>query len=291
MPVPSVLDDKILDKQNNYIYSVLKYKNILPKLVGTSSLLSQSYPADIDMICPIDIKPLGFNEVQRQFQNIFKRFDSYPNLFFVEFKLQNIKKDEKYKFFNKSDVNSSFFKDHYDSNKIDICKIDLLQFNNGIFQEISCIYFFNKIDLDMQKYINQLLTDQKHYVENGKYYKSLKRFMIASKLQTPPNVNAIVGISNFFNSFVGKAYQLSNYLMACEIYIGKYGVDDRVRMFLSNIGLEGLDESKISDVISEYEKLYNGEAKKFYKHFKIPVGRLMPFQEKRFEKFAGKRKI
>jgi len=279
---PNVLDEKILDKQNNYLYSVLKYKNNIPKVVGTSSLLSQNYPADVDMLCSIDIKPKGFNEIQRQFQKIFDRIKNKPNLFFVEFKLQNKEKDDKFKFFNLDDVSSDFFAKHYDADKIDLCKIDLLQFIGGVFQEVSCIYFFNKVDIDFNKYMNELLSDQKEKYDEGKYYKSLKRFMVASKLQTPPNVNVIIGISNFFNSYVGKVYQLANYLMACQIYIDKYGVDDRVKMFLSNIGLKGLEPSKIPDVISDYEKLYNGEALKFYKHFNIPVGSPMSFQRKRF---------
>jgi hypothetical protein len=281
---PSVLDEKILDKKSNYLYSVLKFKNSVPRLVGTASLESQNYPADIDMLCVLEEKPKGFNEVQRQFQKIFKKIASYPNLFFIEFKLQNKDKDDKYKFFNFDDVSSDFFAKHYDSSKIDICKIDLLQFNGGVFQEVSCIYFFNKIqNIEDYKvlYGSDLLNDQKEKYDEGKYYKSLKRFMVASKLQSPPNLNVIIGITNFFNSSVGKVYQLANYLMACQIYIDNFGIDDRVKMFLSNIGFKGLNPNKIDDVVVDYEKLYNSEALKFYKHFNIPVGSLMPFQRKR----------
>jgi len=283
MTVPSVLDYKILDNKDKYLYSVLKYKNNIPKIVGTSSLLNQNYPADIDLLCPIDIKPMGFNEVQRQFKTIFNRIKN-NNLFFIEFKLQNIDKDDKFKFYKLEDVGGSFFKDHYDSDKINLCKIDLLQFNNGIFQEVSCIYFFNKIDDNnfLEGYINELLVDQKEKYDEGKYYKSLKRFMVASKLQDPPNINPIIGITNFFNSKVGEIYQKTNYLMACQIYIEKFGIDARVRMFLNNIGLKGLNPKKISDIIKDYENLYNSEALKFYKHFNIPVGKLMKFQRKRF---------
>jgi hypothetical protein len=287
MSVPNVLDEKILDKQNNYLYSVLKYKNNIPRVVGTSSLLSQNYPADVDMLCALDVKPNGFNEVQRQFKKIFDRISKTPNLFFIEFKLQNVEKDDKFKFYKLDDVNGDFFAKHYNADKIDLCKIDLLQFNGGVFQEISCIYFFNKVDIDFNKYINELLNDQKEKYDEGKYYKSLKRFMVASKLQNPPNLNPIIGISNFFNSYVGKVYQLANYLMACKIYIDNFGIDDRVRMFLSNIGLKGLDPNKIDDIVADYEKLYNGEALKFYKHFEIPVGKAMKFQRKRFKKFEG----
>jgi len=278
---PSVLDEKILDKKSNYLYSVLKFKNSMPRLVGTASLQSQLYPADIDMLCVLETKPKGFNETQRQFKKIFDKIKSTPNLFFVEFKLQNKEKDDKYKFFNLDDVNSDFFAKHYNSSKIDICKIDLLQYLDNKFQDVSCIYFFNKDVVDMNKYTNELLNDQKEKFDEGKYYKSLKRFMVASKLQSPPNLNVIIGITNFFNSYVGKVYQLNNFISACMTYIDKYGFDDRVRMFLSNIGLKGLDKTGLEAISKDYDKLYNTEALKFYKHFRIPVGKLLPFQGKR----------
>lgn len=280
---PSVLDEQILDKNNNYLYSVLKYKNIIPKLVGTASLKSQYYPADIDMLCSIDIKPKGFSEVQRQFKKIFDKIKVKPNLFFIEFKLQNVD-NEKYKFFKENDIDGAFFKNHYDNNKIDFCKIDLLQFIDGYFQEISCIYFFNKIEsLDKfyDKYSSDLLDAQKEYYDEGQYYKSLKRFMTACKIQKPPNINVIIGITKFFNSYVGRIYQLNNHIMACLIYIDKFGIDERVKQFIYNIGLNGLDPKKLKNVSNDYSKLYNEEAFKFYKHFNIPIGKLMPFIGKR----------
>jgi hypothetical protein len=106
--------------------------------------------------------------------------------------------------------------------------------------------------------------------------------MIASSLQSPPNVNMIIGITNFFNSKVGQVYQLANFLMACEIYVSKFGIDDRVLMFLNNIGLNGYDPNKIHLIIKDYENLYNREAKKFYTHFSIPVGKLANFKKERF---------
>ncbi len=280
MSIPNVLDEKILNKQDNYLYGVLKYKDNEPKIVGTSSLKSQQYPADIDMLCPIENKPKNFNEVQRQFKIIFNKILKVPNLFFIEFKLQNNDKS-KHKFFKLNDVNSDFFRKNYKPENIDLCKIDLLQFKSGYFQEVSCIYFFNPLEVDKQKYINDLLDDQKELYNEGKYYKSLKRFMVASKLQEPPNTNVIIGITNFFNSQTGKLYQLNNHIMACMIYMDKFGVDGRVKMFIKNIGLDGLDPNKLKDVSDSYTKKYNEEALKFYKHFNIPVGSLMPFQKKR----------
>jgi len=287
MPVPNVLDEKILNKQENYLYSVLKYKDSLPKLVGTGSILSQAFPADIDLLCPVTNKPLGYAELQRQFKAIFKRISNYPNLFFVEFKLQNIDKDDKYKFYSLSDVDSSFFKDHYDSNKIDLCKIDLLQYMGDHFKEVSCIYFFNPVKVDLKKYIDDLLADQKHYYDEGSYYKSLKRFMLCCKLQNPPNLNVIIGITKLFNSAAGYVYQLNNHILACLIYMDKYGIDDRVKYFIKSIGYKNLNPLKLKDLSDDLAKLYNDEGLRFYKHFKIPVGKLLPYQYKRMGDLVG----
>jgi len=280
---PSVLDNKILDINNRYLYEVFKFKNSVPKVVGTASLQSQLYPADIDMLCVIDEKPRGFNEVQRQFIKIFNRMEARENLFFVEFKLQNKIKEEKYKFFDINDVDGDFFKNHYDVNKIDICKIDIIQYQNNKFQDVSIIYFFNKEKVDMNNYYDSVLQDQKDYYNEGKYYKSLKRLMVSLKLQDPQNVNMIIGITNFFNSEVGRVYQLNNFITACLTYINKYGMDERVRLFLNKFKLpDNITKEELEGISKKFENLYNKEAKKFYEHFKIPVGKKdIPFLKKR----------
>ena len=276
MTSPSVLDTKILNMNNRYLYEVFRYQQNIPQVVGTASLQSQLYPADIDMLCVLDKKPDSFNAVQTEFKNIFNRMKAYHNLFFVEFKLQNKEKDDKYKFFNVSDVDSGFFAKHYNPDKIDICKIDLLQYSNYKFQDVSIIYFFNKERVDMNVYYDSVLQDQKDYYEEGKYYKSLKRLMVTLKLQDPPNVNMIIGITNFFNSEVGRIYQLNNFITACLTYIEKFGYDDRVRQFLKKFKLPELPKEELEKLSKDYEKLYNKEAKKFYEHFSIPVGKKNP---------------
>lgn len=288
MAVPSVANEKILDKSNADLYYILKYKDNMPKLVGTASLSSQNYPADLDMLCIVKPKPKGASSVKKAFQDLFKRIMNMPNLFFVEFKLQNKKVGEdieKHKFYELEDVDGSFFKDFYDNSKIELCKIDLIQYlkQEGIFQEVSCIYFFEPMGVDKNKYIESLLIDQKHYFEDGKYYKSLKRFMLASKLQEPQNTNLIIGITKFFNSAAGVVYQKANHIMACQIYIKKFGIDDRVKMFIKKIGLDIYDAKALDKLLEDYAKIYNDEAKRFYETFHIPIGHLMSFQRKRLD--------
>lgn len=293
MSVPSVLDRRYLNKNENFLSDVLEFhtklsfKNSEVKLVGTGAMASQLYPADIDLLTIIQPIPKTANIVKKEYVRIFKDIEAKPKLFFIEFKLQN-KDGSKHKFFNKEDVKGNFFYDYYNPSTIQMCKIDLLLFTKGYFKEVSCVYFFGE-EFDQQKYIYDILKDQKEYYEEGKYYKSLKRFMLACKLQDPPNTNVIIGITNFFNSENGRLYQLNNHIAACIIYMDKFGIDDRVRMFIKNIGLGDLDPSKLKNISNDYAKIYNDEALKFYKHFNIPVGKLMPFQKKRLggKKGAG----
>ena len=288
MATPSVLTEKVLNKDNVDLYHIFKFKDNMPKLVGTSSLESQAYPADIDMLCPVKDKPKGAFQFKKQFQTIFKKIANTPNLFFIEFKLQNkpigLEDDvQKFKFYKLEDVDGTFFRDNYKSDLVDLCKIDLVQYlpAKGVFQEISCIYFLNPEQIDKINYIGTLLKDQKHYCDEGKFYKSLKRFMVACKLQEPPNTNVIIGISNFFNSAVGEIYQRANYIMACQIYIEKFGVDDRVRFFIKKIGLDIMPSDELQAVADDYSKVFNHEAKLFYETYHIPIGHLLPFQKKR----------
>lgn len=278
MVIPSILDNKILDKKEVYLYSVLKYNNKIPQLVGTSSLDSQLYPADIDMLCLVN-KSKSYQRVQDTFKSIINKISKIPNLYFIEFKLQNLDKSEKYKFYNSDNVNGDFFKNNYDSKKIDICKIDLLVFNQNYFKEISCIYSFNDFKLiDTDIYIKTLLEDQKDYYKEGNYYKSLKRYMAACKMQEIPNVNIIVNISKLFNGPAGKLYQLNNYIMACNIYINKFGIDDKVQVIFDNLDVKNKEEmDKLSNILY---KQYTKAALDFIKMYKIPVGKVEQFQEK-----------
>ena len=44
----------------------------------------------------------------------------------------------------------------------------------------------------MKTYIKALLDDQKSYYDEGKYYKSLKRLLLAAKYEDPSDKNLMV---------------------------------------------------------------------------------------------------
>ena len=276
----NVLESKTLNTDLNFMYNVFKFDIFEPKLVGTGSLASQLYAADFDFLNIID-KKYTPKEAYEQFKKVFNNIKKSSNLFFIEFKIQEIKKNDKdepikTKIFKMEDLNLDLFIKNYKN--IDLCKIDcIIYLKNGMFKEVSCIFFFNAEPLNINKYRDVLLDDQKYYYNLKKYYKSLKRIMVASKYSPNIDNNFIILISSLFNSGVGKLYELDNEIQAAIIYLDKFGPDARIKMFIHDIGLFNMNPNKLKDVSDDYNKLINREALNFYKKYKIPIGKLPKF--------------
>lgn len=275
-----VLETKYLSRNENFLYETLQLGNNPIRLVGTGSMASQYYPADFDFLCIVK-KKYTPEKLHADFKKIFNNISSRNNLFFIEFKLQELAKGDKdpvkHKRFNMNDVNFDFF-DAFFNNNTELCKIDLLIYlDNGLFKEVSCIYFFSSQKLDMDDYIKALLEDQVHYYDEGKYYKSLKRIMLSAKYENPPDKNLIILITRFFNSAVGKLYERKNIIDAGIIFRDKFKskqADNRLKTFMKNLGFDGVSPDKLKYISDDYGKLIDGEALKFYSLYKIPVGHL-----------------
>jgi len=284
-----ILEKKYLGRDTNFLYKVLQFKNNPVDLVGTGGMASQYYPADFDFLTKISGK-VNAQIAYKEFRKIFNKIQSRDDLFFIEFKIQkNDKKGkdaQKKKIFKMEDLDEFLFDATFgSSNTVFLCKIDLLIYlDGGLFKEVSCIYFFANEALDMSTYIKALLDDQKDYEKEGKYYKSLKRLLLAAKYEDPPDKNLMVLISSLFNSYVGKLYELANEIDATIIYKNKYGSDKRVKLFIKNIGLDNVNPDKLEDLSKDYFNLINREAKKFYEVYDLKVGVLPKWNSKRLKK-------
>ena len=271
-----VLEEKFLEQQFRFLLQTLQLGDNPIRLVGTGSMASQYYPADFDFLCKVE-KRYTPEKLNEDFQKILSKIDNKNKLFFIEFKLQQVapegKDPIKHKVFKKEDVNTDFFIANFNRNT-ELCKIDALIYYDGKFKEVSCIYFFGKKKLDMKKYIQVLLDDGKHYYESGKIYKSLKRLMLAGKYETPPDKNLIIVITRFFNSMIGKLYELDNVIQAGLIYFNKFGYDARMKMFIRNLGFGKMQPKMLENLSKDYQELINNEAKKFYEFYDLPVGKL-----------------
>jgi hypothetical protein len=272
-----VLEQKYLSRDLNFLYKVFQLGNNPIRLVGTGSMASQYYPADFDMLCQVKEKYTP-EKLTKDFQKIVSQIDNTNKLFFIEFKLQQLakgkkKEQEKHKVFDTKDLNLEFFSAFFNPNT-ELCKIDAIIWYDGKFKEVSCIYFFSTKPLIMADYIKALLEDGKQYYDDGKIYKSLKRLMLSAKYENPPDKNLIIAITRFFNSMVGKLYEMDNIIQASLIYMKKYGADERIKLFIQNIGLGHMNPDKLEDLSKDYQKIINGEAKKFYELYNLTPGKL-----------------
>lgn len=260
--------NKIVDVMN-----ILEFGDNPIELVGTGSMASQFYPADYDFLSKIKIKYNRYNSFLL-FKKILEKINNDDDLFFIEFKIQDIN-DNKYKIFNINEFTKSYFDKNF--NNVKLCKIDCIINIDNIFKEVSCIYFFSNEPIDREEYVKTLLKDQLDYYEEKNYYKSLKRLMLAGKYADPPDKSLIMAITQLFNSQVGALYQLKNEIDAAIIFMDKYKGEldnKRIKLFIKNIGLDNVNPSNLEKISKEYDKIIQREALKFYDYHKLKVNKL-----------------
>ena len=260
--------DLLLEKQYSKpeiekVIHILQFKNNKVELVGTAGLKRQFYPADFDFLTKI--KFLKTKDIYEEFKRILDDIQKENNLYFIEFKFQN-KDDTKNKIFKIED----FTKKN--------CKIDLIinvDYQND-FKEVSIIYFLTKKndkDITKEEYIQDLEDDFKELKQEGKYYKSLKRLFIISKLKD--DYKRLTKLTLFFNSNFGKLYSLKNKLEAIEILLNSYkntvkedDIRKRIEYFLIQNKLKNLKIENIPNLIKDYNMILNKEGLKILKQLK-----------------------
>lgn len=276
----------ILEKRNPQVeirktMKILQFFDNVIELVGTSSLKSQLYPSDYDFMTKIN-KTYPLDYIFVEFMDILKQIQDENNLYFIEFKFQN-KDGTKFKINKIEDYTHEIFKKHFNINKIEFCKIDLIINLNNMneFKEVSCIYFFNhsKNDISIDEYLKSLKQDQVELYNEGKYYKSLKRLLIISKLKD--DLKMVEKLTTLFNSEIGKLYLLKNEIEASQLFLNSTrrkpdykNNQKRVKLFLSNNGLKGLRLSQMDEVVKIYDKMINDAGLQFYKDNKITLKNL-----------------
>lgn len=267
-----VLEKKYSQKNIRKLLKILSFNKNIIQLVGTGSMQSQWYPADFDFLSIIHNK-LNDYQTYQEFKKILNNINKEPNLYFIELKIQN-KNGEKHKIYKIDEFDENFFDKNYDDIKLELIKIDLIIFLEGKFKEVSIIYFFDDKPLDINSYITSLLKDQKDFYNEGQFYKSLKRLLVATKYMPVIDKNLIISITQLFNSMTGKLYQIKNELDASLIYYNKYNNDKLLKLFIDNMGLRGIQINQLEELSKQYGNIINREGKKFYELYKLKVGQL-----------------
>jgi len=253
-----VLEKKPIPQEILQYVKPLQYDNNQIFLMGSGALLRMKYPADIDLMSPID----HGGEMYDKIDAILDKADNVDNMYFIEGKVQ-MKNGKKIKWHGKG------FKKNMvrEINKISFIKLDYVILLNGIFTELSIIY---SVDADKQSdadIIKAVKEDFNDYISIGEYYKALKRLFSIIKLKnSDPQHKVLSGLEKFFNSEYGKLYKTNNILKAIILYRGYYKDEkakENAKYVYKNLGYSD-DISNINNHIDENAKIYNDAGKKYY---------------------------
>jgi hypothetical protein len=265
----------ILETKEGYNYSQeisklfnkLQFKNFPIELKGSSNLKSQHYFSDYDLMSIID-KKISILSAYKEFKKILKNIEDSDNYYFIEMKLEtNDGQKKKWFLDDRFDYNS--FKKYY--KKINFFKIDIILWENNIFTEASCIYFFtfDKSEENNEDIEEKSLRDDIDELEKeGKYYKVLKRKFNLYKIKD--DKSNLLKLTKIFNSELGELYRKKSNLEAIKLLYYNYDdklTNERILLNLNEIGEIGY--SSINKKIEQYDKFINEKAKQLNKKFKI----------------------
>ena len=232
------------------------------QLLGTGSQQAQKYPSDIDLFSAIKhTKVDDLAGIYNHMDTIFENCDALGDMYFIEFKLQNVD-GSKQKWFQTSALSQQDLEKAVPAGgQIDFVKVDYVIFirDRNLFTELSSIYSFSPMP-PIRTLIEKIRGDFTMYYNDGNYYKSLKRMYSIYKLQDKKS--KLVELSTLFNSETGYKYSISSNLKAIKLLLEHYSDDPSIinalRANLSDIGHkvgEKIDtEAKIDAIIDDLDK-------------------------------------
>jgi hypothetical protein len=278
----------ITDKKPKYTYDdLVKFiithfqigRNPL-ELVGSSSLQSQKYPSDFDLITSVSNKTNSetfFNNINSWTEII----DENPNLYFIELKIQT-KKGEKFRYFNYDlPINYSDFKTKYKNvasrkagpvpspsgGELDFIKLDLIAYIDNIFKDVSIIYSFGEPPTTIQK-LKKLNEDMEQFKKENNWFKVLKRLFVYYSIKD--NKRITLYLNEIFNSKLGELYAIINNIKTIEILMEYYDspdIETKVLLNLKEIGLYK-DRDNLGKIKQDYEEILNKNSKKVMENLK-----------------------
>lgn len=264
----NVIEENKNVKQDIYpMVKLLKWSNKMPILIGTASLKSQRYPSDIDLN-DFQMYP-SRSQMYKKLKNILSKTGQNDNMYLIEIKIQcKVHPDMKVKFYDDKFTKKEFMDSIKPLETIDYIKIDYVIRVLNKFIELSVNYYFdgekmtnNQID---NKVIDSLNIDARNLIDEGNYYKALKRFFGIFKQVKDKKM--LVKLSKFFNSENGQKYQIVSNLKAIKLLLENYDDDitkKKVILNLKDLHIPpNIDD--IDNIISDLEKQYNKNAKKIY---------------------------
>lgn len=255
---------------------MLSFEILKNKIYPAGSAFSRSikYYSDYDLVSYIETKKYKNEKVYDDFKKIFNKIEDSPNLYFLEFKIQQ-KNGDKQKYYDIDDITKKSFLLYFSDNT-DFCKIDFLLWSSNRFVEVSIIYYFdsesitmmkgnNKNEIEKEKIVRRLKDDAYDYKNDGNYFKAMKRLYSVANINNDSNIKK--KLESVFNSVLGEKYQLkSKYealLKAHETFGEQPNIKKRINLELYELG-DQVKPEQIDAKIKELETFINNNAKTIY---------------------------
>jgi hypothetical protein len=259
---------QISEEQRIFVDAVRWDEKTPIELLGTGSQQVQLYPSDIDLFSSVKtVKQNDPAAMFRKMKAIFDNAEEAGDMFFIEFKLQNLD-GTKQKWFDTDFDEAEFVAA---ATSVDFLKIDYVIFIRGpnLFTELSSIYSFSPMP-SVKNLVGKIGEDFGHYYKEGKVYKSLKRMYSIYKLQGKKE--KLVQLSKLFNSSTGFKYSLSSNLKAIELlldHFNDYSIQNLVKANLKNleniIGVKIRSSKQMKHVIELLDAQIEKETQEFLK--------------------------
>jgi hypothetical protein len=262
---------QVNEEQRIFVNAVRWDEGTPIEFLGTGSQQAQLYPSDIDLFSAVKDADVDANDpadMYRHVQSIFDRAEDAGDMFFIEFKLQNVD-GSKQKWYN-----TDFDEEELvaAATNVDFLKVDYVVFLRGsnLFTELSSIYSFSPMPA-VRTLVRKIGADFAHYFQEGKVYKSLKRMYSIYKLQDKKE--KLVRLSSLFNSKTGFKYSLSSNLKAIELLLEHYddlAIQDLVKANLRNlektIGVNIRSSKQMASVIDLLDAQIENETQEWLQH-------------------------
>jgi len=270
------------------------------QLLGTGSQQAQQYPSDIDLFSGIkETAPDDVRGLYNHMTTIFENANAIGDMYFIEFKLQNLD-GSKQKWFNTEFSQNDLASAVPTGGVIDFVKVDYVIFirDRNLFTELSSIYSFSRMP-PVRQLIGKIGGDFYGYFNDGNYYKSLKRMYSIYRLKGKKA--KLVELSTLFNSSTGYKYSISSNLKAIKLLLEHYStvsIVNAVRANLSDIGNvlgeKITTEKKMDEIIAALDAQIQKETVEWLgTHSSVlpPDTRLSGGINAPFARMGGKRKL
>lgn len=201
------------------------------RVVGSSSYKSIRYNNDYDLdevYSKTKTSKAVLDKILSIFQDIFQTAEKNPNLYITDFKA-GIDSNREALRWNKNDINRGFkqlkngklvtFQDILLTKSV--IKLDLVDYLDGYFTEISEMYFFKfgshtnyyEDEFEKEHMLTELKINTNSLLEEGNYFKALKRlFSYLSIKDQVKYKDELIRLIHFFNSNVGLIYKAKSEL-------------------------------------------------------------------------------